>query len=39
MMKKIGFIGLGVLGSAIVPNLIKSDFEVLGYDVRQEVLN
>jgi len=39
MIKKIGFIGLGVLGSAIVPNLIKSDFEVLGYDVRQEVLN
>jgi len=38
MSKKIGYIGLGVLGSAMVPNLIKSGFEVIGYDVRPEVL-
>lgn len=36
MSKKIGYIGLGVLGSAMVPNLIESGFEVIGYDVRSE---
>ena len=38
MVKSIGCIGLGVLGSAMVPNLIKSGFGVVGYDVRQEIL-
>jgi len=38
MTKKIGYIGLGVLGSAMVPNLIESGFDVIGYDVRPEVL-
>lgn len=39
MVKSIGSIGLGVLGSAMVPNLIKSGFDVVGYDVRPEILN
>jgi len=39
MPKTIGYIGLGVLGSAMVPNLIESGFEVIGYDVRAEVLD
>jgi 3-hydroxyisobutyrate dehydrogenase-like beta-hydroxyacid dehydrogenase len=26
-------IGLGILGSAIVPNLIKSGYAVVGYDI------
>ncbi len=38
MSKKIGYIGLGVLGSAMVPNLIDSGFDVIGYDVRPEIL-
>jgi len=38
MGKKIGYIGLGVLGSAMVPNLIESGFDVIGYDVRPEIL-
>ncbi len=38
MTKKIGFIGLGVLGSAMVPNLIESGFEVVGFDVRPEIM-
>ena len=29
----VGMIGLGVLGSAIVPNLIRSGFPVVGYDI------
>lgn len=32
-MQKIGFIGLGVLGSAIVRNLIEGGVHVIGYDI------
>ncbi|MFC1665106.1 NAD(P)-dependent oxidoreductase [Pseudomonadota bacterium] len=39
MEKTVGFIGLGVLGSAIVPNLIESGTPVLGYDINQDILN
>ena len=38
MVEKIGFIGLGVLGSAMAPNLIKSGFQVIGYDIRPKAL-
>ena len=38
MVEKIGFIGLGVLGSAMAPNLIKSGFQVIGYDIRPKTL-
>jgi putative dehydrogenase len=38
MIEKIGFIGLGVLGSAMAPNLIKSGFQVIGYDIRPKTL-
>jgi 3-hydroxyisobutyrate dehydrogenase-like beta-hydroxyacid dehydrogenase len=38
MPESIGYIGLGVLGSAMVPNLIESGFEVIGYDVRPEIV-
>lgn len=33
MTETIGFIGLGVLGSAIVKNLLEGGLNVLGYDV------
>ena len=33
MSETVGIIGLGVLGSAIVPNLIRSGFAVAGYDI------
>jgi len=32
-MERIGFIGLGVLGSAIVPHLLQAGYQVLGYDI------
>ncbi len=32
-MKTIGFVGLGVLGSAIVKNLIEGGIEVIAYDI------
>jgi putative dehydrogenase len=31
--EKIGFVGLGVLGSAIVPHLVAAGYEVTGHDV------
>ena len=37
--KKIGFIGLGIMGSAISNNLLKSGLEVIGYDISQAALN
>ncbi len=36
MLDKVGFIGLGVLGSAIVKNLIESGIKVIGYDLSKE---
>ena len=36
MSKSIGFIGLGVLGSAMAANLLKEGFRVSGYDIRPE---
>ncbi len=32
-MQKIGFIGLGIMGSPMAANLVKAGFEVSGYDV------
>ncbi len=37
-LNKIGFIGLGVLGSAMAGNLIKSGFQVIGYDIEADKL-
>lgn len=31
-MKKIGFVGLGNMGSKMVENLLKANYEVIGYD-------
>lgn len=36
MTDTIGFIGLGVLGSAMAGNLVKSGFPVIGYDIDPE---
>jgi len=35
-MKRIGIIGLGLLGSAVATRLLKGKFEVKGYDTRRE---
>ena len=31
-LKQVGMIGLGIMGSAMSANLVKSGFEVTGYD-------
>ena len=35
-MQKIGFIGLGIMGSPMAANLIKAGYEVTGHDVSQD---
>ncbi len=38
MKKKIGMIGLGIMGSAMSPNLLKAGFSVIGYDIVPELV-
>jgi 2-hydroxy-3-oxopropionate reductase len=37
-MKKIGFIGLGIMGKPMAKNLLKAGYELAAYDVRSEPL-
>jgi putative dehydrogenase len=37
--QKIGFIGLGAMGSGMAANLVKAGFAVTGYDRRQEAID
>ena len=37
-MKKVGFVGLGDMGISMSANLIKSGFELTGYDLRDDRL-
>lgn len=38
MGERIGFIGLGVLGSAMVPHLLARGYSVLGYDINPQAM-
>jgi len=38
MTETIGFIGLGVLGSAMAGNLVKDGFAVVGFDAKARTL-
>jgi 3-hydroxyisobutyrate dehydrogenase len=38
-MKKVGFIGLGNMGSKMVINLLKANYKVIGYDVDQKSID
>ena len=35
-MTKIGFIGLGNMGAKMAINLLKANYEVVGYDLKDE---
>ena len=36
-IKNIGFIGLGAMGSAMAPLIVKSGYNVLGYDIKAKI--
>ena len=38
-MKKIGFVGLGNMGSKMVTNLLQANYEVIGYDINEEFID
>jgi len=38
-MEKIGFIGLGNMGSKMVINLLQANYEVIGYDINEEFID
>jgi putative dehydrogenase len=38
MVQRVGFIGLGVLGSAMAANLLKEGFAVVGYDISADAM-
>ena len=38
-MKKIGFIGLGNMGSKMVINLLKANYDVIGYDTNEKLID
>ncbi len=38
-MTKIGFIGLGNMGAKMTLNLLKANYEVIGYDINKESVN
>ena len=38
-MKRIGFIGLGNMGSKMVINLLQENYEVIGYDINEEFID
>ena len=35
-MKKVGFVGLGNMGARMVTNLLKANYEVIGYDINED---
>ena len=38
-MKRIGFVGLGNMGSKMVINLLQANYEVVGYDINEEFID
>jgi 3-hydroxyisobutyrate dehydrogenase len=38
-MKRIGFIGLGNMGSKMVKNLLQANYEVVGYDINEKLVD
>ena len=38
-MKRIGFIGLGNMGSKMVINLLEANYEVIGYDINENLVD
>ncbi|NQV54975.1 MAG: NAD(P)-dependent oxidoreductase [Rhodospirillales bacterium] len=39
MTKTVGLIGLGILGSAMAPNIMESGFKLVGYDLEPKIMD
>lgn len=39
MIKKIGFIGLGIMGNPMATNLMRAGYQVIGFDSDQDAMN
>ena len=37
-MKKIGFIGLGNMGTPMAKNLLKANYDIIGFDVNTKLI-
>ena len=37
-MTQVGFIGLGNMGAKMAKNLLKASYEVIGYDINEELV-
>jgi phosphoglycerate dehydrogenase-like enzyme len=35
MARRVGIVGIGIMGTAMMRNLIKDGFEVVGYDIAE----
>jgi 3-hydroxyisobutyrate dehydrogenase-like beta-hydroxyacid dehydrogenase len=35
MAKRVGIVGIGIMGTAMVRNLVKDGFEDVGYDIAE----
>jgi 3-hydroxyisobutyrate dehydrogenase len=38
MTKRVGLIGIGIMGTAMMRNLVNDGFEVVGYDIAEEAM-
>jgi 2-hydroxy-3-oxopropionate reductase len=39
MIKKIGFIGLGIMGKPMATNLMRAGYQITGYDIDRDAIN
>jgi L-threonate 2-dehydrogenase len=38
MAKRVGIVGIGIMGTAMMRNLVKDGFEVVGYDIAEQAM-
>src|SRR6266403_1992583 len=38
MTKRVGIVGIGIMGTAMMRNLVKDGFEVVGYDIAEQAM-
>jgi 3-hydroxyisobutyrate dehydrogenase-like beta-hydroxyacid dehydrogenase len=38
MTRRVGLVGIGIMGTAMMRNLVRDGFEVVGYDIAEEAM-